>query len=179
MRCRVAPAFAFAFALAFGCGGVSVSEPPAEGGVISPGRDASAEASAGDAATPPPDGGDPGSVPCGDQACAVPDNVCCDARELGGALRCVPQSVSSCSGLRRQCNEAADCSPGQVCCIPPNAAVRLAYNAQCLPRGECGGPYWIQLCSGDAECAGARCTVQSCVGASIAACGEIRTERCR
>src|SRR5262245_28555368 len=75
-----------------------------------------------------PDAGasDPGNVTCNGGPCASADHYCCDDFAQG-AESCVPASVSSCGGLRRVCDEAADCPSPQVCCIPPNAAIALAY----------------------------------------------------
>lgn len=126
---------------------------------------------------------DPGNVPCAGGPCAVPGNYCCDTPILdGGVEKCVPNSTSACGGLRRACDEAADCAGvtgTKVCCIPPNAAQLVAYNAQCVLTCK-GDPFAYQLCKTTAECEnGEPCVTQLCNGYSISTCGPIPANRCK
>ncbi len=125
---------------------------------------------------------DPLNVTCAGAPCAVPGNYCCDTPTLdGGVEKCVPDSTSSCAGLRRACDEAADCAGvtgTKVCCIPPNAAQLVAYNAQCTLSCK-GDPFAYQLCKTTAECEnGQACVTQTCNGYTISTCGPIPANRC-
>lgn len=125
---------------------------------------------------------DPGNIPCGGAPCAVPGGYCCDTPTLdGGVEKCVPATTSSCAGLRRACDEAADCAGvtgAKVCCIPPNAAQLVAYNAQCVLSCK-GDPFAYQLCKTSAECEnGQACVTQTCAGHVISSCGPIPANRC-
>jgi hypothetical protein len=123
---------------------------------------------------------DPGKITCAGAPCDVPANYCCDgAAADGGTQKCVPLSVSSCGDLRRACDEAADCNGGQVCCIPPNNAPFVAYNAQCAPTCK-NDPLSYQLCKTDAECEnGLTCVTQLCHGKEIRSCGPLPASRCQ
>jgi hypothetical protein len=84
--------------------------------------------------------------------------------------------------LRRACDETADCDPGNVCCIPPNANIALAYNSQCVPSAQCSGmdPYAYRMCKSSSECpANVACVTQPCHGYVISTCGGIPAQRCQ
>jgi hypothetical protein len=134
-----------------------------------------------DAGPTPPS--DPGVVPCGGTPCKVPGNYCCDTSQnpMPTPSKCVPDITSSCGGLRQACNEAADCPNGDVCCVPPNANIRIALNAQCSPKGSCMDPtYFPQLCRTNAECDnGKPCVQQLCLGVTVWSCGGIDPKRCQ
>jgi len=128
----------------------------------------------------PPPSSDPGQITCAGAPCSVPAHYCCDdATADGGTEKCVPASTSACGGLRRACDEAADCGGGQVCCIPPNAAPFVAYNAQCAVTCK-NDPLSYQLCKTDQECEnGLTCVTQVCHGKEIRSCGPLPANRCQ
>lgn len=134
-------------------------------------------------AMPPLPVSDPGFVTCAGAPCAVPADMCCDASlvPMSSTQKCVPQTMSACGVLRRTCDEAADCGGGQVCCIPPNANIQIALNAQCEAKGSCKDPtYFPQLCKTSAECDnGMACVMQTCLGAVVWTCGGIDPKRCQ
>jgi hypothetical protein len=128
----------------------------------------------------PPPSSDPGQITCAGAPCSVPAHYCCDdATADGGTEKCVPASTSACGGLRRACDEAADCGGGQVCCIPPNGAQFVAYNAQCAVTCK-NDPLSYQLCKTDQECEnGLTCVTQVCHGKEIRSCGPLPANRCQ
>lgn len=128
----------------------------------------------------PPPTSDPGQITCAGAPCSVPANYCCDgATADGGTEKCVPGFTSSCGGLRRACDEALDCPGGQVCCIPPDAAPFIAYNAQCAATCK-NDPLSYQLCKTDLECEnGLTCVTQICHGKEIRSCGALPASRCQ
>jgi hypothetical protein len=126
---------------------------------------------------------DPGVVTCAGAPCKVPGNYCCDQALVPtpSTQKCVPDSTSACGGLRQACDEAADCNSGDVCCVPPNANIRIALDAQCSPKGSCkDATYAPQLCRTSAECDnGQSCVQQLCLGAVVWSCGGIDPKRCQ
>ena len=137
-----------------------------------------------DGGPPPPlPASDPNLITCAGAPCKVPGNYCCNTgiTPSPAAQKCVPDTTSACGGLRQMCDEAADCSGGQVCCVTPNAAIRIALNAECAPKGSCKDPtYFPQLCKTNAECDnGQPCVPQPCLGVTIWSCGGIDPKRCQ
>ena len=126
---------------------------------------------------------DPGLVTCAGAPCKVPGNYCCNTglTPMPSAQKCVPDITSACGGLRVMCDESADCTNGDVCCVPPNANIRIALNAQCSPKGSCKDPtYFPQLCKTNAECDnGQPCVSQICLGALVWSCGGVDPKRCQ
>ena len=123
-------------------------------------------------------GSDPGVVDCNGTPCASNGSYCC-VEPPPGTIRCVPETTSSCGGLRRQCDESADCPTGEQCFIPPNAAIFVAYNTTCAAFVP-GDPYSYQVCKSSAECVnGQPCVAQNCRGQIIRTCGPIPAQRCQ
>jgi hypothetical protein len=143
---------------------------PADTG--SPGDDDAASADGGQTI---PDGGlppTPGEVACGNLSCDVPENQCC-IPFVGGAATCVPSTQACIGGVTVDCNEAADCSHGDVCCVSilggPTTTAQFACQA-----APCGSPAdgHAQACRTNQECiGGAACTVQVCEGVTVELCG--------
>lgn len=122
---------------------------------------------------------DPGNVQCDGKPCAVADHFCCDQKN---AASCMPRPrPGTCAGPQRECDEAADCADGNVCCIPPNQAVTLAYFATCAKTCGLNDPFSYQLCKTDSECEnGKPCIGQPCLGTMIGNCGgSIPQQRCQ
>ncbi len=127
---------------------------------------------------------DPKSITCNGMPCAVPANYCCDEGMFPnpGPQKCVPNTTSSCGGRRRSCDETADCNSGDVCCIPPNAALALSYNSLCVLAANCSGmdPYSYRMCKSSLECpVNVTCVTQPCHGYVISTCGGIPAQRCQ
>lgn len=122
---------------------------------------------------------DPGNVQCNGAPCAVADHFCCDQKN---APSCMKRPLpGTCAGPQRECDEAADCTGGNVCCIPPNQAVTLAYFATCAKSCGINDPFSYQLCKSDSECEnGKPCIGQPCLGTLIYNCGgSIPQNRCQ
>jgi hypothetical protein len=121
---------------------------------------------------------DPGSVQCNGVACDSATSYCCVERPPG-TTRCVPQSTSSCGGLRRQCDEAADCPSGEQCLIPPNAALAIRLDTTCGVASP-NDPVVHQVCKSSTECVnGQPCVAQTCQGEIVRTCGPIPARRCQ
>lgn len=125
------------------------------------------------------DGGDdvpstPGRIDCRGTFCETPRELCCI--ETPGAeiiWQCLETSEDeSCGALLRECDEAADCAPGQVCCVPMTARPYPAYSTHCAATCD-DSFYWFQLCSTSAECAGDSCVTQLCQGDPLRTCGAL------
>jgi hypothetical protein len=183
--------------LAVGCGGSTVSIPGDDAGagrptapvypttttsstpVVPVRPQPTRDAGLRDGAVVPVDGGgvDPGFVACNGVQCESTTSYCC-VEPPPGTIRCVAQTTSSCGGLRRQCDEAADCPTGEQCYIPPNAALFVAYNTTC--GAFTPDPYSYQVCKSSAECVnGQTCVAQNCRGQVIRTCGQIPAQRCQ
>jgi len=121
---------------------------------------------------------DPGNVTCSGASCGVPANYCCDMGDAGQS--CVPGTTSSCAGLRRSCDEAADCTGQDVCCVNPSQAMALFYSTTCMPPSYCDPFISPQICKTDAECANNQpCVAQMCNGYLIRSCGPLPAQRCQ
>jgi hypothetical protein len=122
-------------------------------------------------------GPDPGALACGAEVCDTSRQYCCAAASEAGVSRCNDDSVSACSGLFQQCDEAADCPAGGVCCTVPGQAVRLSYTTVCASR--CLLPSY-QVCRTDAECRnGQGCMARDCLGTCVQTCGPINPLECQ
>jgi hypothetical protein len=135
-----------------------------------------------------PEGGapcDPGLVPCGGEAgvCLTSTSACCQPSPQNGGHQgtCIPNSSSCPSGQDMvQCNEAADCPPGQVCCENFPAIATLGPTS-CMPSCT-GGTY--QICHTHAECglgdAGTppTCILQTCMSFGFGGGGSVTLEAC-
>ena len=100
---------------------------------------------AGNDAGPP----DPG-IACAASSCPVgPSSFCCGGGPAGdGNDSCDTDPSDSC-GWEFFCDNAAECSPGSVCCYDDS---RNVTTSACLSTSCPGGQY--QLCTTDAECGG-------------------------
>jgi hypothetical protein len=134
-------------------------------GVGSPdgGQAGEAGASSGGSTCQSPDGGapcDPGMVGCGSMSCTTASTYCCS--DLDGGGTCDPYNGGSCSsGVKYQCNEAADCTSG-VCCELDQYG---PHSSSCMPSCPAGN---FQVCRSDTECGGGdaggpkKCILQTC-----------------
>ena len=115
-----------------------------------------------------PDGGarcTPGVVACGGDggACATSTSACCQANPPEGGT-CQPSSAACPSGQSKiQCEEAADCPSGNVCCelFPAYATLGPTTCMASCPMDQ------SQICRTHAECAAgdagpAKCLLQTC-----------------
>jgi hypothetical protein len=121
-----------------------------------------------------PDGGapcDPGIVACGDGGCMTSSTACCSSDSGAGIVEsCQPNSVSCPNGsIKHQCDEAADCPTGYICCVySPAAGVLLG--TSCMQSCN-NAMLQYQICRSDTECgqnadSGAlkKCVLQTCMG---------------
>jgi hypothetical protein len=114
---------------------------------------------------PPVPPSDKGQVSCGAQSCGLPMAECCEAPD-GSACQSATAPCGG-GGVVARCDEAADCLPGQACCVTSTSAYGLA--TQC--KQACGGND-LQSCRTDAECGGAgACEGWTCAGSVVATCG--------
>ena len=121
-----------------------------------------ADAHTEDAPAVPPT--DKGQISCGGGTCNVPSQECC---QMPNAGVCQPSNGGGCSGDIARCDEAANCQPGQVCCVTKVTASGL--ETQCQSSCQGGEP---QSCRTDGECGGAGpCAAWTCAGSVVATCG--------
>ena len=105
----------------------------------------------------------PGEIACGASPCPVPASQCCSDVD---ASTCDPAG-SACTGLVRTCDEAADCDPGEVCCVTQIAPKRFA--TACKASCDVGEP---QACASSAECGDAgACLPWRCGAVDVKTCG--------
>jgi hypothetical protein len=103
---------------------------------------------------------------CGDTPCDLHFKTCClpgDAGSLDAAY-CVGGTQTACGAniVTYHCLGSADCPNGSnLCCGVYDLTAQTA-GTQCQ-AGPCQNP---QFCLGDPECAGQKCTAQSCQGIS-------------
>lgn len=120
--------------------------------------------------TPEDDGGpaeepsqsDPGLVGCITVKCTVETGqLCCltfpSGSEPGSAV-CRTNQGSPCRGHALECDEAADCEDGEVCCAEGDNGL---IKATC--QKSCAAPN-VVACKTDAECTGGKCATESCDG---------------
>ena len=125
-----------------------------------PGLEAGADASPDGPVVPP---SDKGRVPCGSDTCDVPSEECCEAPD---ASACQPAGGGSCSGVVERCDEAANCQPGDVCCV--TALGSSGFATEC--RQSCVASE-AQSCRTDGECgAMGPCVAWMCAGSVVATC---------
>ena len=117
-----------------------------------------------------PEGGvpcTPGVVGCGGPGdCTTSTSACCQPNPPDGGPQgtCEPNPTSCADGgVKVECEEAADCPDGNVCCENFPAYATLGPTS-CMPSCANG---WSQICRTHAECgddAGspARCVLQTC-----------------
>jgi hypothetical protein len=133
------------------------------------------DASAGDtdASCQPPEGGlfcDPGKVACGDAGlCDVPTQECCQ----NTTNACIAAG-GSCGGTPIECNEAADCPAGKICCIASSSTTASSAAVTCQTPVNGGCPAAVvasaQICRSNKECPSGKCSFWSCAGNTIEAC---------
>jgi hypothetical protein len=108
---------------------------------------------------------DPAHIACGSASCTVGKQVCCIA-DGGAKETCTNLGANICPGLTKSnCDEAADCDGGNVCCgfVGPTGG----FNTACQP--SCGTG--LQFCHGTAECVTGTCTLMQCRGVTVETCG--------
>jgi hypothetical protein len=120
----------------------------------------------------PPSGGPmctPGVIECGNTTCGVPMSECCELP--GNADTCIAAG-GGCQGSVLSCNEAADCSNGQACCIAANDTTTLTASCQTLAFGACPTAMigHAQICRSANECPSGTCNFWSCMGTVVEAC---------
>jgi hypothetical protein len=106
---------------------------------------------------------DPANVACGTTKCAVLARVCCeDALQAS----CQDRNAINCSGVVGRCDEAANCFPGEVCCVTDIKSYGLETSCQ----QSCSGSD-PRACRKDSECAsGETCVAWTCNGRVVATC---------
>ena len=124
--------------------------------------EAEADAQDDHPAVPP---SDKGHVLCGEGLCDLPAQDCCEQPD---ATTCQPSTGGSCNGgAVERCDEAANCLPGQACCVTSLTASGI--ESQCMTSCPGSDP---QSCRTDGECGGAGpCTAWVCAGNVVATCG--------
>jgi hypothetical protein len=105
----------------------------------------------------------PGEIPCGNITCNAQPFACCLTRNgTMSMVSCTDPGTCPTGAMSAEldCNEAADCPMGQVCC--KNGAL-----TQCV--SSCMG---TQICTKNAECTSGGCRTYSCpVEGTVHACG--------
>lgn len=174
----VSGGFGFLAMFAVGCAWIAgVSEDPNLVPEAAAPYDARVPVDASDAADPaeaepPIDAGpipeaglpsDPLGIECGNKSCASATQACC--YPTTGFLYC-PLTTTACNGVAAACDEAADCSNGQVCCI--TAIVKFGVQAECKTACTVNDR---QACRTTSECNGSACKPWRCAGSDLATCG--------
>jgi hypothetical protein len=132
---------------------------------------------------------DPGKVACGSTTCSTPTDTCCT--DDGGA--CQPSAGVTCNGNVVGCDEAADCAPGNKCCLvtdylylSPGNGPALSTDASYMCATSCDQLGYevhrvtFQACKTTAECGGSfACLVQTCGGKDFQTCGNIDSKSCK
>lgn len=177
--------FCLGFSIILACGGGGDDSTNADGGLDSAANDVSTNdatdasssdaAPANDGACVPVDGGlscDPGKVTCGNASCDLAKQFCC-IDDAGAKQTCDnyppdsgPPPPNGCNGTKVDCDEAADCPSGQVCCGFVGAGG--GFTTSCH-QGGCGTG--IQMCRSTNECAS--CLVQTCRGVTMETCSAL------
>jgi hypothetical protein len=108
---------------------------------------------------------DKGHVLCGENLCSLPAQDCCEQPD---SAACQPSTGGSCNGgVVARCDEAANCLPGQVCCV--TSLTSSGIETQCMSSCPGSDP---QSCRTDGECGGAGpCAAWVCAGSVVATCG--------
>lgn len=92
---------------------------------------------------------DPGTMTCGTDPCNLATSSCCMSPTQAA---CVARTQGCPADLLQfECDEAADCPKGHVCCV-------LGSSVRCAPTcdAEARSPF-RQLCKHDGECASGAC----------------------
>jgi hypothetical protein len=108
---------------------------------------------------------DKGHVLCGESLCDLPADDCCEQPD---AATCQPLTGGSCNGgVVAHCDEAANCFPGQACCVTSQTSSGI--ETQCMSSCPGSDP---QSCRTDGECGGAGpCVAWVCARTVVATCG--------
>jgi hypothetical protein len=131
----------------------------------------------------------PGLVRCRETVCT--EGYQCCVREGRGdppSIGCDRRPSAVCNGSsgRRECDETADCGPGELCCwemaySPPPTMVSYCYSPGAgLAATNCP-PMHLIGCGSEADCdaVGApACVAQQCRGDIIQTCGYIPSDSC-
>ena len=106
---------------------------------------------------------DPANVDCAASKCAVPTRACCVSSTQAS---CIDSNGGSCQGLIARCDEAANCSAGDVCCVTDISA----YGLETTCHQSCSGSE-PHSCRKNAECPnGETCVAWTCNGHVVATC---------
>jgi hypothetical protein len=129
---------------------------------------------------PPPAVSNKDKITCGTATCdvtAATSNVCCSAETNPAQGTCGNQD--GCPDFEAQCDEAADCDTGNVCCFGFGKFF-------CTDTGSCADEGQnIRICKTDAECAGdpngTTCAPRTCTNGTkktpVRMCGQ--TDSCK
>ena len=116
-----------------------------------------------DARAPKVPPSDPSSVDCAGSKCAVPTRACCAESSQAS---CIDSNGGNCQGTVARCDEAANCNPGDVCCVTD---IR-PYGLETTCQQSCGGSD-PRSCRKNAECPnGESCVAWTCNGQVVATC---------
>jgi hypothetical protein len=129
--------------------------------------------------SPPADGlaCSPGEVECANGTmCPVSGaGQCCESMTAGAACQTLG---TECDGSLITCNEAADCGPGEICCISATGTTTATVSCQPGPTCPAGGLAYAQICRSNNECPGGSCSLWNCEGTTIEACSNPSTLVC-
>lgn len=153
------------------CGGATAQDVdglPAEGGADSGSTTNNPEAAAAKDTGTTKDATattNPKSVTCGADECPRSGDgksreICCVKPGAPPEMACARElDPDACKEARRECDDAADCDAGQVCCAETNSG---RMNTVCMATCITGAPRW-QVCKTSAECEGGiPCTTGIC-----------------
>ena len=165
------------------CPPVAMSEPgdagPAAGGNTS---SEDPDAAPPNSALPLPS--TPDKIRCGADLCDAVNGYCCS--DIQSSSNFSGATFDTCSAtfcpFRRECDETADCTSGEVCCYSVVASPPAVLASSCVPSGECAyDGAWV-ACGSQADCSNAGappCMAQQCAGATLQACGPISHFACK
>jgi hypothetical protein len=88
-------------------------------------------------------------VGCGDLGCAGSNNVCCGS-DPSSAGSCVA-ATDACGARRFFCDDSADCSAGEVCCLTSGDP---SVGSRCLTAADCDQRVGLVACREEADCVG-------------------------
>jgi hypothetical protein len=113
----------------------------------------------GGTGTPPTS--NPDQITCGSVECPADAQACCatPAPQDGGVSYTCQAEADTCAGAKVACDEKADCSGDDVCCISVSGG---PLSSDC--KASCSAQD-VQLCKTDAECgASGSCKEYTCAG---------------
>jgi hypothetical protein len=141
-----------------GTGSDSGTTSGSSGSSVVPPTDASLDAR--------PDGPNTRLVSCGAKDCLRDGDgrsreVCCVTPGAPPQMACTRElDPAACDQGRRECDDTADCSGGEVCCAETSNDDKMS--TRCMPSCITGVERW-QVCKTSAECAGGiPCTMGIC-----------------